>query len=293
MSDTALTANEEAIEAWDGVLFDRFKAFRHLLLPGLGAHGEEALQCQPPRTGDRVLDIGCGFGDATRRIASLVGPEGEVVGVDAAPRFVEAARQEAEAEGVENVRFEVADIEAGVPGAGYDYAFSRYGTMFFANPVAAMRRVREALSPGGRLCSVVWRRKLDNPWLHRSELVVEELVTPEEGSDEPTCGPGPFSMANADTVSDILLSAGFGEVGMRRHDTQMLIGRDLDEATAYVMALGPAGEAIRLAGKGADRMRKELTEAVRGVLEEFDGDNGVRAQMSSWIISAQAPQALE
>lgn len=291
MPEPTLTANEEAIEAWDGVLFDRFKAFRHLILPGLGEHGEEALRCNPPNPGDRVLDIGCGFGDATRRIAAMVGPDGEALGVDAAPRFIEAARQEAEDTGVENASFEVVDVEAEVPEGGYDYAFARYGTMFFANPVAAMRRVREALKPGGRLCSVVWRRKLDNPWLYRSELVVEELVTPEEDSGEPTCGPGPFSMANADTATDILLGAGFEEVALRRHDTQMLIGRDLDEATAYVMALGPAGEAIRLAGRGADRMRAELTEAVRGVLEEFQGDDGVRAQMSSWIISARAPQA--
>jgi ubiquinone/menaquinone biosynthesis C-methylase UbiE len=288
LAPRSVTANEEAIEAWDGVLFDRFERFRHLILPGLGEHGEQALRSNPPKPGERVLDIGCGFGDTARRIAGLVGPEGEVLGLDAAPRFIDAARREAEQEGVDNVRFEVADVEAMVPGDRFDYAFARFGTMFFANPVAALRNVRNALVPGGRLCTVVWRRKLDNPWLHKAELAVEEMVTPEEDSDEPTCGPGPFSMANADTTSDILLGAGFEGIRFQRHDTRMLIGRDLDEATAYVMALGPAGEAIRLAGQEAERLRSELTDAVRQALTEFDGSAGVRAQMSTWIVSARA-----
>ncbi|MGH2947365.1 MAG: class I SAM-dependent methyltransferase [Solirubrobacteraceae bacterium] len=175
MAPRPITANEEAIEAWDGVLFDRFQKFRHLILSGLGEHGEEALRSHPPKPGERVLDIGCGFGDTARRIAGLVGPEGEVLGLDAAPRFIDAARREAEQAGVDNVRFEVADVEAGIPGDGFDYAFARFGTMFFANPVAAMRNVRNALVPGGRLCTVVWRRKLDNPWLHKAEVAVEEI----------------------------------------------------------------------------------------------------------------------
>ena len=109
--------------------------------------------------------------------------------------------------------------------------------MFFANPVAAMRNVRQALIPDGQLCMVVWRRKLDNDWLHRAEKVVEEFVEEPEESDEPTCGPGPFSMANADTTSDILLDAGFIEVELRRCDIPILIGRDLDHAVEFVTAM--------------------------------------------------------
>jgi ubiquinone/menaquinone biosynthesis C-methylase UbiE len=290
VGETVLTANEEAIRAWDGVLFDRFQQFRHLILPGLGEHGEEALRSNPPRPGERALDVGCGFGDSARRIAEMVGPEGEVLGVDAAPRFIEAAVQETEREGIQNARFEVADVEAGVPGEAFDYAFARFGTMFFANPVAAMRNIRQSLVPGGRLCMVVWRRKLDNPWLFKAEVAIEKMIAPEEDSDEPTCGPGPFSMANADTTSDILLSAGYEGMRFQRHDTQMLIGRDLNEATAYVMSLGPAGEAIRLAPDDeVERLRAELTEAVRGALAGFEAPDGVRAQMSTWIVSARAP----
>jgi len=281
--------NEEALEAWDGVLFDRFVQFREIVTDGLGAHGEAALAAHPPKPGDRVLDVGCGFGDTSRRIAELVGESGSVLGVDVAPRFVDAARDEAEQAGLDNVSFLVADVQVTRFGDSFDYAFARFGTMFFANPVAAMRNVREALAPGGRLCIVVWRRKLDNDWLHRAEKVVEDYLEEPEETDEPTCGPGPFSMAGADTTSDILLNAGFEDVALRRCDIPIRIGRDLDHAVEFVMSLGPAGEVIRLAGSEAETIKPKIERALREALTEFDGPDGVTASASTWIVSAKAP----
>jgi 2-polyprenyl-3-methyl-5-hydroxy-6-metoxy-1,4-benzoquinol methylase len=110
--EPVVSANEEAIEAWNGVLYDRFVKFRAIVTAGLGLHGEEALRLYPPQTGERVLDIGCGFGDTTQRIAGFVGPDGRVVGIDAAPRFVETAREEAEEASVRNVEFVVGDVQA-------------------------------------------------------------------------------------------------------------------------------------------------------------------------------------
>jgi len=281
--------NEEAIEAWNGVLFDRFVQYRHIVTVGLGAHGEEALRIHPPRLGERVLDIGCGFGDTSQRIAGMVGPQGSVLGIDAALRFIEMAENESEAAATKNVSFMAADLQVTEFEQSFDYAFSRMGTMFFANPVPAMRNVREALAPGGRLCMVVWRRKLENEWMHRAETVVEEFVQEPEESDEPTCGPGPFSMGDADVTSQILLSAGFEEVSLRRCDTPIRVGEDLDEAVAFAMALGPAGEVIRLAAEEAERIRPQIAAALREALAEFDGPDGVVAPASTWIVSAKAP----
>jgi len=283
------TANQEAVEAWDGVLFDRFSKYRHLILPGNGAHSDRALALHPPQPGERVLDVGCGFGDVTQQIAAMVGPEGEVVGVDASPRFIDAAGAEASEAGVANVRFEVADVEAGGFGGGFDRVFSRFGTMFFANPVRALRNVHEALVPGGELCMVVWRQKAENPWMYEAQLAVERYLERRENPDEPTCGPGPFSMANADTTTGILVSAGYEDIRLDRTDTQITIGHDLDEAIELVTAIGPAGEIIRLAGEDAEEIRPKLIEAVRGALERFSGPDGVCAQMSTWAVSARAP----
>jgi SAM-dependent methyltransferase len=281
--------NDEATEAWNGPLFDRFVEHREIVTTGLGAHGEAALRLYQPARGQRVLDIGCGFGDTTQRLAEIVGPEGEAVGVDVAERFIEAARSEAREAGVANARFIAADVQMTEFEGRYDFAFSRMGTMFFANPVAALRNVRKALVPGGRLCMVVWRQKLDNDWLHRAELTVEQFVIEPEETDEPTCGPGPFSMANADTTSHILLNAGFAEIAFHRCDVDIWIGRDLDHAVEFVTALGPAGEVIRLAGDDAVRVRPQIEAALREALSEFVRPEGVMAPASTWIVAAKAP----
>jgi ubiquinone/menaquinone biosynthesis C-methylase UbiE len=283
------SANQEAVGAWNGVLFDRFSAFRHIIVPALEVHSEEALRTDPPLPGDRVLDLGCGFGDTTQRLAGIVGPGGEAVGIDAAERFIEAAAQEAESAGVENVRFIVGDLEVYEFEGHFDYVFSRMGTMFFANPVAALRNVSRAMAPGGRLCTVVWRQKIDNELFYRTEQVVDALVTPDEETDELTCGPGPFSMANADTASHILLNSGFEQVALRRCDREFRMGRDLDEAIAYVMALGPAGEALRLAKQDAARLETEIVAGLRQALSEYLRPDGVVGNMSSWIITARVP----
>jgi SAM-dependent methyltransferase len=289
----AVLSNAVAIEAWNGVLFDRFVRFRDIVTTGLGAHGEQGLRLHPPRSGDRALDVGCGFGDTTRRLAELVGPQGEAVGVDAAERFIDAARREAADRGVANARFLVADVQACDLDGGFDYAFSRFGTMFFANPVVALRNVRQALVAGGRLCMVVWRRKLDNEWLHRAERVVERFLTRPEATDEPTCGPGPFSMASADTTTDVLVRAGFEEISLHRCDIDIAIGADLDEAVEFVMALGPAGELIRLAGSQAEARRSNIVAALHEALAELEAPDGtgVQAPASTWIVGARSPGA--
>ena len=284
----SVEANEEAIRAWDGPLFERFVEYRHLLSGGLGEHGEEALRVHPPRAGDRVLDIGCGFGETTLRIAGLVGPRGTALGVDAASRFIEVAQAEAGEQGVENASYAVADVEAGPLEGEFDMAYSRFGTMFFANPVAALRNVRAALTPEGRLVMVVWRSKVENDWVYRAQQITEKFVTKPEEYDEPTCGPGPFAMANADTTSGILKSAGFHAITLRRCDLPVVIGGDLDEAVEFVMSLGPAGEILRLAGDRAEHLREPVAAALHEHLADWAGPDGVIAPASTWIVNASA-----
>ena len=283
-----LPENEEAQRAWDGVLFDRFLRYRHLIVTGLAAHGAAAMRRFPPGVGDRVLDVGCGLGDSAAQLAALVRPTGSVLGVDISPRFIDAAREENA--GVPNVSFEVMDVQASGFDETFDYVFSRFGTMFFASPVVALRNVRRAIVPGGRLVSVVWRRKLDNPWMHRAEEVVTPLVEIPEETGEPLCGPGPFSMANADTVSQILISAGFENIGLHRVDLPYKLGDTLDDAIEFNLALGPAAEAVRLAGTEGDALRPKLTRLLREALAEFETPDGVIASSSVWIVTARAAE---
>ncbi len=288
-AQAALAANREATEAWNGPLYDRWLAFRDIVTDGLASHGEAALAAHPPPHGARALDIGCGLGDTTLRLAELVGPEGNAHGVNVAERMIETAAEEAREAGVENASFAALDVQAHRFEETYDYAFSRFGTMFFASPVAALRNVREALRPGGRLNMVVWRRKLDNDWLHEAEKVVERHLDEPEESDEPTCGPGPFSMQNADTVTDVLLGAGFAEIELRRCDDPIKVGHNLDHAIACAEALGPAAELLRLWGDRASEIRPQIEAELRDALAGFVTDDGVVGPASSWLVSARAP----
>lgn len=287
---TVAENNTEAAQAWSGSLFERFVEFRELVVAGLGAHGEAAMEAHPPGEGERVIDLGCGFGDTTQRLAELVGPGGSALGVDVSEPFIEEARREAEAAGATSVSFRVCDVQVAKFEETFDYAYSRMGIMFFANPVQALRNVRASLAPGGRLCAVVWRRKLDNEWVRRAEGVVEKYLDHPEETNEPTCGPGPFSMAGADTVTDQLMLAGFEEITLRRCDLPIKIGNDLDQAVEFNMAIGPAGEVLRLWEDRIDEIRPKIAAELREALAEFEGPDGVVAPASTWIIGARAPQ---
>jgi len=282
-------ANAEAIEAWNTFLFDKFSRFRSVVTTGLAIHGHACLERWPVPVGAKVLDIGCGFGDTTQEIAHKIGPAGEAVGVDAAPRFIDLCDNEARDAGVKNIRFFAGDVESVPLDGPYDYAFSRFGVMFFANPVAALRNVRKSLKPGGRFAAAVWRRKDENPWLNDVELAVLPIVPrPEETEDQITCGPGPFSMAGPDLVSAQMQAAGFKQVSFERFDCDISLGANVEEAIDAAMALGPAGELLRLAGHDAERKRPQVIAALRNLFEARERDGGVYGRSSSWILSGVA-----
>jgi ubiquinone/menaquinone biosynthesis C-methylase UbiE len=282
--------NDEATRAWNTILFDKFVRFQYLLTTGLSHHGDALLAKQPPAVATRLLDIGCGFGDMTQRLARALGSSGEAVGVDVAQNFVDSASRDAAKAGTSNARFFRADVQVDDLGGPYDAAYARFGTMFFASPVAAFRNVRRALVPSAPLAMVVWRKREDNPWLYTAEQCVRAIVPEEhpDPKDEPTCGPGPFSMRGPDLVSDQLLAAGFRDIAFQRNDADICIGRTLEEAIEFAMALGPAGELIRLAGDVGRAKTPEVVAALKDALAVFQRPEGLFAPSSTWLVTARA-----
>ena len=283
--------NTIPIEAWNTVLFDKFCRFRYVLTQGLSGHSDELFRRKPYPAGARVLDVGCGFGDTTQRIAAQVNPGGEAVGVDCARNFIDSATREAAEASVKNASFFVADAQTENLRGPYDHVFSRFGTMFFNLPGLALRNIRRALAPGGELSMIVWRRREDNPWLHEAERRVKQIipVVSHEETEEVHCGPGPFSMAGPDMVSDMLRGAGYERITFSRYDTDVCIGRTLDDAVEFALALGPAGEIIRLAGDVGEKCKGQVIAALRETLSTHQRVDGVWAGSSTWFVTARNP----
>lgn len=288
-TSTTATEDTEFVKFWNEVLAPKFIRFKHVLVDGLTQHSEAVFPALPVREGDRVLDVGCGFGDTAIKLARLVGPKGDVVGIDCCDAFLDYARNDAEEKSIANISFQRGDAEIALPVNEYDFVFARFGTMFFTNPVAAMRNMRLALKPGGTMVHIVWRDRVDNPWLSTAKEVVLKFLPPP-GEDAQTCGPGPFSMANEEMVRGMMKAAGYEEIEFRRVDAQVLVGNDVQDAVDFQLALGPAGEVFREAGEEGENKRAEIESALgEAINAQRQSAEGIVMDSSSWVISAINP----
>ncbi|KPQ05609.1 MAG: Methylase involved in ubiquinone/menaquinone biosynthesis [Rhodobacteraceae bacterium HLUCCA12] len=292
MADTATDApreDTEFVRFWNDVLAPKFTRFRHVLVGGLTYHSEAVFPKLPVKAGDRVLDVGCGWGDTAVKLARIVGPDGEVVGIDCCDAFLADAKTDLARTDLTNVTFLRGDAEVALPEGSFDFVFSRFGTMFFANPVAGLRNMRRALRPGGRMVHIVWRDRADNPWLSMAKDIVLRYL-PAPGEDARTCGPGPFSMSDEATVRKMMEVAGYTDIQFERVDAPVRVGDDVQDAIAFQLAIGPAGEVFREAGDLAEAKRPEIEAALAEAIDAQVRDaDGIVIDSSSWVISARNP----
>lgn len=283
------TEDTAFVRFWNEVLAPKFIRFKHILVDGLSQHSAAIFPSLPVRGGNLVLDVGCGFGDTAVHLAERVRPAGSVIGIDCCDAFLDIARREVRSRGLANVSFVRGDAEVALPVNQFDFVFSRFGTMFFANPVAGLRNMRKALKPGGRMVHIVWRDRADNPWLSMAKDVVLRFLPPP-GADAQTCGPGPFSMTGEETVRRMMASAGYEAIEFRRVDAPVLVGKDIQDAIAFQLALGPAGEVFREAGAEAEQKRPQIEMALaEAINRQKIAAEGIIMDSSSWVISAINP----
>jgi len=274
---------------WNEVLAPKFVKYRHILEGGLSRHSAATMPRIDFPEGGRVMDLGCGFGDTAAMIAREVGLKGSVIGVDCCDAFLEIARRRPEVMFLPNLKFACMDAEHDLGQGEFDMIYSRFGTMFFANPVAGLRNIRKSLRPGGRFAQIVWRDREDNPWLNDASKVVKSILPEPDGTGE-SCGPGPFSFASEAQTTMKMRAAGFTDITFERVDAEVLVGRDTEDAVCFQLAIGPAGEAYRKAGEAGVARRAEIASALGDL---FDGlraqRGGLWMQSSSWLITATAP----
>jgi SAM-dependent methyltransferase len=234
-------------------------------------------------SGERVLDVGCGAGATSLMLAEQVRP-GQVVGIDISGPLLARARQRAEA--IENLRFDQADAQTfAFPGASYGIVFSRFGVMFFADPIEAFANLRTALRPGGKLGFVCWRAMRDNPSfavpLEAALPFLPELPQPPEPG-----APGPFAFADEDRIRGILERAGYVDIDIAPHDTDVVFaGRsDIEGAADLALQIGPLGRALSTL---AETNRARVRAAVRDAFVPYHGPSGVTLPAATWIVTAR------
>lgn len=285
--DTA-TDSSPFVAFWNDVLVDKFERFRNILMQGMSHHSMVPFEHLQLAAGAHVLDVGCGWGDTAIELAHRVGPHGSVTGIDCCDAFLDKGRRDARAAGLPNVRFVEADVERFPFEPEFDFCFSRFGTLFFANPVAALRNIHGALKPGGEIMFIAWRRLEDNDWLNVPKQVVLDYLPPP-GDDAEHCGPGPFSMANKNVVTSQLEAAGFENIHFQRVDGPVMVGSSVEQAVQFQLAIGPAGEIFREAAGEAERRRGEIEDALREALARYEDNGEIIMDSSSWTISARNP----
>ena len=286
---TSTKHNDEFIAFWNNVLVSKFERFRNILMEGMSYHSDTPLRNVQLAKDANVLDVGCGWGDTAIALASKVGPNGSVTGLDCCDAFLEKGRTDAIAADLDNLHFIAADVQNHPFAADFDLCFSRFGMMFFSNPVAAMRNIHNALKPGGDLLFITWRKLEENPWLSAGKETVLQFLPPP-GDDAQVCGPGPFSMANPDVVIRQLQVAGYTDIRVEPIDGPVTAGNSLEQAVEFQLAIGPAGEIFREAGEIAERRRPMIEHALRRKLAPYQDSNGkIIMESASWAYHARKP----
>lgn len=277
--------NRDQAREWNERGGPRWVAMERDLDAQLAPFGATVIDALEPAPGERVLDVGCGAGAMSLAIAERVRP-GEVVGVDISGPMIARARERAQA--VENLRFEEADAQtfAFASGAPFDAIASRFGVMFFADPIEAFTNLRAALRPGGRLAFVCWRALRENPAFTLPleaalSLVPEPPRSPERGA------PGPFAFADGDRVRSILEQAGYADIEVVAHDSDVIVaGRpELDGAVDLAMQIGPLSRA--LPRTMTEALRAQIRARVRDALAPHHRPTGVTLPAATWIVTAR------
>ena len=271
---------------WNGDSGDRWAANLARLDLMLQDFGDAAVAAADAKAGEHILDIGCGSGTSSFALARCIEPGGHVLGVDISEQLVAIARAEAPAGAP--VEFRLADAAtAPLPAGRFDLLFSRFGVMFFDDPVAAFVHMRGALKPRGRLAFVCWRGAAENDWVRLPMSAIRDIVDVPAADPE---APGPFAFGDRERLARILAAAGFTAIDIAPFDAAIAYGRGatreeaIDDALDMACQVGPLSRAL---ADQPDDVHARAAEAVRAALANQPGDTSVWIDGGAWIVTAR------
>jgi SAM-dependent methyltransferase len=284
-----MTSSNTGAAFWSGEGGRRWLAGEAFTARAVGHFGDAALAAAAPRSGERIVDIGCGTGVTTLQLGRAVGASGAAVGIDVSPDLLAVARERAAASDAKNVSFVDADAETQDLGREkFDLVYSRFGVMFFADPTAAFARMRTATKRDGRLAFVCWARFKDNPW----GLVPFAAAAPHLPPMPPLGpeDPGPYSFGDPDRVRRILDGSGWTQVELSlvERPIALAVAGGVEEAASFC---GSASPVSRLLANAPEAARERAVEAIRAALAPHAAPYGrVELPGRCWLVTARASE---
>ena len=270
-------ANEAQVDYWNGKAGDTWADAQERMDAMLKPISQAAINFAEPKSDERAIDIGCGCGETTLALNDL---GLSVWGVDVSAPMLEIAKQRAQ--GRQNVAFSKADAASQNYTPDHQLVFSRFGVMFFDNPIAAFTNIKTALTPEGRLSFVCWQAPRHNAWVSLVGAAVQPLL-PEPTEPVDPKAPGPFAFADRDYLFDLLEQAGFTNITIEPYEAKLKLASNLDDALRFQSEIGPMA---RVLAELSGEKQAQAMQAARSVLAQQMTDDGLHLGSATWLVSA-------
>jgi SAM-dependent methyltransferase len=279
---TSEIVNVDQAKAWDGPEGAYWATHQERFDTAIQRHHVRLMEAAAIAPGEAVLDIGCGNGLTSRDAARAAGPRGSVLAVDLSGPMLGRAEQVAKDEGLDTIRFEQADAQIHPFDAGaFDVVISRFGVMFFADPVAAFTNIASAVRSGGRLAMLVWQPVAENEWI----TVMRDALAMGRNLPMPPAGaPGPFALADTDYTRRLLTEAGFTDVAFASSEQPFYNGSDTDDAFGFASGMAPAKAMLADLNEPT---RAEALGRLRAAIAAHETPDGVVYRSASWVVTAR------
>ncbi len=282
--DVARQNAEEQAALWNGRSGSAWVDLQDLLDRMLEPLQDLLIESIPARSGERVLDVGCGTGSTTLAIARRIGTSGRATGIDISQPMIELARSRAEHSGTA-ATFIRADAQThDFELASHERIVSRLGVMFFGDFIAAFSNLRRAAKPGAELRVITWRAPADNPFMTTAERAAAPLLPglPPRRPD----APGQFALADPEHVRHVLQHSGWSGIRIEPIDVPCALPES--ELPRYVTRLGPLGRVLPDIDEAA---RAQVIQTVRAAFQPFVHGDQIRFTNACWMVTAVAAAA--
>lgn len=274
--------NQEQKEFWNEKKGKIWVSLESNIDKMLGPLGHHAIKILNPKSGEKILDIGCGTGSTSQSLSKLVGENGLITGIDISEPILRFAKNQLENRNIKNIDFIQEDAQTfNLSNFNYDAIFSRFGIMFFEDPFFAFKNIKKSLNSRGRITFICWSNREENDWITLSSKVASQFLElpPKNNPREP----GPFAFEEYSYIKEILTKSGWKNINIKNHKENIIVGKTLDHAAAFLSKMGPMSVPFE---NSNEKTKAKVIEALKECYSKYLIPKGVEFHFSTWIVSA-------